>query len=515
MSPHIPLAVGGAVAVTAASVLLLVLSAAYTTPPDDTKSDVREIVRNAVNPRTMFDGWKYPDDFLYMGGGGTGQYFGVITGPSAVPAGIAAANNALAVDLYGLISADGARGANILYSPAGVYVMLSMLHEMAAGGQTATQIRGAVGSEMTDAKARAHAMTTINRYGPHVTFDARHALWLAHGLDFAPWHANDLGAYYYADLGVTDFAAVDADGSKPSVKRINQWASDATRGMIGDTASDGDIGNGTLLVATSTAYLEGAWAEGFLAWDTKKSAFVGYGGATDADFMNARGTFGYHQADGAQILGMPYVDGRLSMLVVLPRDRGGLERVEAGLYPGKIAGWIGMLEDTEVGVSIPKFEISAGYDLAGPLAGLNVTRVFDEELADMSGLVAGGDGGDDTERNLHVSLATHGAYMRVDEAGSYGAASGDSPLRTWVRGTWTAEEVVVNDVGGAMDRVGQHAQMRAGGGTVGAAAPDNAPAGEGQHAPPSFVADRPFMFAVYDDASGAILLMGRISDFVP
>lgn len=519
MNLYVPLAVGGAVAVTAASVLM-VLSVAYTTPPSDTKSDVREIVRNAINPRTMFDGWKYPADFLHMGGGGTGQYFGVITGPSAVPAGIAAANNALAVNLYGLISADGARGANILYSPAGVYVMLSMLHEMAAGGQTAAQIRGAVGSEMTDVKARAHTMTTINRYGPHVAFDARHALWLAHGLDFAPWPANDLGAYYYADLGITDFAAVDADGQRPGAKRINQWASDATRGMIDGMVSDGDVGNGTLLAATGTAYLEGAWAEGFLAWDTKKSMFVGYGGATDADFMNARGTFGYHEADGAQILGMPYADGRLSMLVVLPRDRGGLERVETGLHPGKITGWIGGLEDEEVDVSIPKFELRAAYDMARPLSGLNVTHVFDEDLADLDGLTAGGvGGGGDTERNLHVGLAAHAAYMRVDEMGAFGAASDDSPLRTWVRGTWTAEEVVVNAVGGATDRVGQHAQMKDGGRTAGGAAPGSAPgsapAGEGRHAPPSFVADRPFLFAVYDEASGMILLMGRISDFVP
>ncbi|MDE0526665.1 MAG: serpin family protein [Thaumarchaeota archaeon] len=455
------------------------------------------------NPRTMFDGWKYPDDFLYLSSGGTGHFSGVVVGPSAIPAGVAAENNALAADLYGQISAGSVRGANILYSPAGAYVMLSMLHDMMAGGRTAEQIRDAVGSGMSDVKARAHVMTTINRYGPHATFDAAHAMWLSDRFGFGPpvdlgpgADRGDAHAFYFAEARVLDFADENADGTKPSVKRMNQWAADSTRGLIGAAVSDDDVGDDTVLVTGSAAYFKGAWATGFPARDTREGRFVGYGGSTAADFMNKRGTFGYHQADGAQILGMPYAGGQLSMLVVLPRDRGGLERIEEGLSAGKIAEWIGGLEDREVDVSIPKFEIRTGYDMAGPLAGMNVTDAFDEGLADLDGIRRDGGSG-----NPHVSLAAHYAYMRIGE--ECGAPS----TLSWVRGTWKetgAAAGCADDVG---DRAGAHTHMKTG---------DGGAAEDGRfQSPPSFIADRPFLFAVYDEKSGMILLMGRISDFVP
>jgi len=53
---------------------------------------------------------------------------------------------------------------------------------------------------------------------------------------------------------------------------------------------------------------------------------------------------------------MPYAGEAVAMLVLLPRDAGGLAALETSLTPASLNDWTGRLRRQEVEVFLPKFK---------------------------------------------------------------------------------------------------------------------------------------------------------------
>ena len=117
------------------------------------------------------------------------------------------------------------------------------------------------------------------------------------------------------------------------------------------------------------------------------------------------------------------------------------------------------LAPSSVDLTLPRFKIESKSDLATELAVMGMPLAFDAARADFSGITA--------EERLFISKVIHQANISVDEKGTEGAA---------------ATAVV----------------MLAGSAPVAKAA--------------TVHVDRPFIFAVRDTATGAILFLGRVVD---
>jgi len=375
----------------------------------------------------------------------------------AIPPGTVAANNEFAVDMYGQLS--GGEG-NVFFSPTSMYAAFSMLYE-GARGETADQLRDAFGFEPEDEarhEAAAHLMASLNRGDGHSVLEMANSLWIDKDFDIYDSYVDVVRDTYLADTERLDFTDESDLGA---VERINGWAAEKTRGKIPEVLSPGDVNADTMAAILNAIYFKGTWVTQFPPEDTSESKFWKNAAAsTDADFMNVFGTFGYGVHDGVQVLRMPYQGDRLSMLVILPTERDGIGKMEGRLSADLLREWRDTLQETEVTVSFPKFEAKTTYDLIGHLKSLGVVDVFDETAADLSGIAS------TLFENLYVKKAVHGAYVQVNEEGTEAAAV-------------TAMLIYADDA------------------TSG---------------PPSFVADRPFMFLIQDDESGAVLFMGRVSD---
>ncbi|MEQ1702828.1 MAG: serpin family protein, partial [Ilumatobacteraceae bacterium] len=116
------------------------------------------------------------------------------------------------------------------------------------------------------------------------------------------------------------------------------------------------------------------------------------------------------------------------------------------------------LEPKPVALTMPRFDIESNVELGDVLAAMGMALAFSDD-ADFSGMT--------TAEELKISKVVHQANITVDEQGTEAAA---------------ATAVVVE--------------------------PTSAPSGD----PISFNLDRPFVFAVRDRATEAILFMGRVSD---
>jgi serpin B len=144
----------------------------------------------------------------------------------------------------------------------------------------------------------------------------------------------------------------------------------------------------------------------------------------------------------------------------LPKKKEGLAAFEKTLTPAWLQEFLGQLHRQEVQVSIPKFNLTAKFELEKVLPEMGMPLAFDDHKADFSGI-------SESKDPLYISAVAHKAFVDVNEEGSEAAAS-------------TA--VVVS----------------------------KAPAPPPRRA--IFRADHPFVFLIRDGRTGLILFLGRVQN---
>jgi len=376
--------------------------------------------------------------------------------PSSAPpmaSNAASGSNHFAIDL--LKQGRGDTG-NTFASPYSISAALSMTWA-GAGGATAEQMRKVMHFMPAPTQHRAMKLladTLTNRGDKKVSFAIANRLW---GQQTLPFHAaflDTLKKHYGADLAKVDFA--DPETQR---KAINRWVETRTRDLIKDLLRPGDISTSTRLVLTNAVAFEGTWRYGFATRDTRDRAFWTGGNTSKPVATMHRHFVGNEHVRWAkrgdhQLLELPYGNGSAVMTILLPNDRTGLDKLVAGLTlasfdaPSKTI--TGKLD-----VFLPRFAITHRQSLSKTLAAMGMTNAFGAD-ADFSRM---------SDAGLFISDVIHKAFVKVDEKGTKAAA---------------ATATIMDDAA--------------------------------HLPPPRFKADRPFVFAIRDVASGTILFAGTVKD---
>jgi len=361
--------------------------------------------------------------------------------------GIVDANNGFAIDFY----AHSARedGKNIVFSPWSISNAFAIAHE-GARGDTRDEITGVFGfPEGKHMQFRA-AMADLNRPGAQYELSVANSLWLAEWLEPRDEYVETARIHYDSRVESLDLA------SPAAVKTINGWVEDNTGGKIRDVLGPGSTDGSTALIIANAVYFNGTWGKTFDKSMTNEegSFWVAPDQMVSVPMMYAKGAFAHAETDTHQILEMPYVGNRISMLVLLPKDRGGIGALEASLSAGSLEEWRGSLEGKRLQIFFPKFSLDVKYDLKDDLKEMGVRSVFDIDRADLSGIAEGGP--------LYVSDGVHKAFINVSERGTEAGAT----------------TALIPTTSG----------------------------------PPTFLANHPFIFVIQDRETGSILFIGRLSD---
>ncbi len=375
----------------------------------------------------------------------------------ATPKEIATANNDFAIEFYKLVSE---KDGNIFFSPTSMHTAFSMLYE-GARGNTAAELQQAFWFE-SDADVRAEKvaelMASLNRDDGYSTLRLANSVWLADWFEPYDSYADLIRGTYLADIESVDFTDPD-DG----VPKINAWASNKTNEKITKVISYGPNTNETAAVLANAIYFKGTWVTEFPKEDTAERDFwTSADESVAADFMYVKGIFNYASQDGVQVLKLPYKGDRLSMILILPAERDGIDRLESIISAEMLQELQNNTSPTEVKVRMPKFEMSTNYDLIPILENMDIKDAFSPDNANFSGMTDLAK----TPENLYVDKATQDAFVNVNEEGTEAAA---------------VTTIIVM--------------------------PDSEPPPM-----PYFLADHPFIFIIQDDESKAILFMGRVSD---
>lgn len=244
--------------------------------------------------------------------------------------------------------------------------------------------------------------------------------------------ATILDMQYHARIDSVNFQEADA-----AAETINSWISNSTRGMIPKFVTAQNIRDSVLLLVNAV-YFKGLWVDVFLPSATSDQQFTTASGQTvQVPFMKQ--IQDHYFADSkelkAQLVRLPYSDGRFSMIVVLPNERSNLNELLNAVTPESIHAAINSMEETEVSLQLPRFRIEYDASLKTALQQLGIDRIF-QDNAELGLIFRGG------PVPAKVSDVLQKTVLVVDEKGSTaGSASGSTLVFTIAS---EPEKIVVN-----------------------------------------------------------------------
>ena len=270
---------------------------------------------------------------------------------------------------------------------------------------------------------------------------------------FIPAFLDTLALYYGAGINLVDFI------SDPNACRliINEWVSRETEERIQDLLPPGSISTLTRLVLANAIYFKANWLYPFDESYTKDGPFTLLDGTNvTAPLMFQSTTTQYYEVPGEfSAVKLPYQgEKKNSMIIILP-EVGNFETFENNFTNQTLTAIIQGLARYRVELTLPRFDYEWEDSFKGILKSLGMEDAFTPYVADFSGI--------DGTKDLYISDVLHKAFIAVDEIGTEAAA---------------ATAIIIDIVS----------------------------------MPPLAVMtiDRPFLFVIRNDDTGAILFLGRV-----
>lgn len=381
--------------------------------------------------------------------------------PEADAQAVIEGNNRFALDLYDQLAKD--EDGNLFISPFSVSTALAMTYA-GADGDTEAQMADVLHLPMPEDKLHAtynYLLKDLNRRVEDSDSELRvaNALWAQKDFDFLKQFVMLLEDNYEAALHEVNFK--DPRGRQDASELVNGWVEDRTEGKIEDLIQPDMLSKLTRLILTNAIYFKGSWAQEFKDRKTYDSPFtLSDGTELEVPTMHQSSKFQFAHLDGVKALELPYSDGDLSMVILLPDTHEGLEKLEKSLTFGRLKRILGNLRETEVNVALPRFKITWKAMLEKPLKEMGMKDAFSLPPADFSGMTG--------SKDLMIQHVVHKAFVEVNEEGSEAAA---------------ATGVVIGKTSIVVRK--------------------------------EFRANHPFLFLIRDGETGSILFMGRVANPAP
>jgi serpin B len=342
---------------------------------------------------------------------------------------------------------------NIAISPVSLALALQILYNGAAGSTQDTmtqtlQLGSLSAQQINDGNAALQA--ALIGADPQVELKIANSLWVhLNSTTVLPSFTAMDQNYYGALLG-------DLAGAPDNV---NAWVANETNGLISQVLKPGDYSSVTAIIANAV-YFKGQWATSFDPNSTTTAPFTRSDAtSTSVPMMHQTGTFAYLRGPDFQMLRLPYGQGRMSMLILLPDPGNSLDSLLPNLTVAGLDTLIAQMRNSYGSVTLPRFTVQSNIDMKAILEPLGMGIAFDCSSADFSALASG---------TVCLSGVTHGAWVQVDETGTVAAAA-----------TTIVTITVARQQSFAMTM------------------------------------DHPFLYAIRDDDTGALLFIGTLLDPSP
>ena len=295
-------------------------------------------------------------------------------------------------------------------------------------------------------------------------------LWVQKEFTFENSYMNQVTQSFKASVRYLDFRAAH----EKSRATINQEIDKQSEHFITELLGPGIVTDRTRLLSTNLIFLDALWKMPFNPKQNQKGAFY----ASDqeiqgVEYMTAENILvNYYETKAYQLLEMPYQGDKLGMLIILPKNKSGIDQLPLNTTFYKEKTTISKKQEdaimfdeidhkkvffpSKVDITFPKFKFKTNLNLKDMLIEMGLENAF-SEAADFSAITG--------SKNLFLGEALHQTYVDVNETGTKAIAA-------------TAVSSVE----------------------------------KGMHEPIIFKADHPFVFMIRDHTNGCILFMGKVTN---
>lgn len=324
-------------------------------------------------------------------------------------------DNAIAMfsELYSE-NVNGVGGGNVTYSPLSFSMALGMIAN-GAEGETLSQINQALtGSNSTLEEVNRlnkSIVATFPRIDRNVTFSLANSFWYDKELAVEGNFADVVKNFYGADVRGVELASASPV--------INAWVRDKTKGYIKEIYDDNyRIEDGMVLV--NALHYQAPWINKFKKENTRSRLFYNMDGTTPVVQMMKEDLFiSYVKASDATMITLPMGGDKdapkFSMSFILPEEGTAIKDFVERFTYGRYAELVRESNRILIALSLPKFKVEQGFSLKSVLEKRGVTRPFDKDKAEFGGVFPKGKG-------VCLSEIKQKIFFEIDEDGAKGAA---------------------------------------------------------------------------------------------
>lgn len=167
--------------------------------------------------------------------------------------------------------------------------------------------------------------------------------------------------------------------SEKSAQTINHFIEEQTSGKVKDLIKPNQLGDDTRSVLVSAVYFKGNWETPFFKdWTRKADFYTSETEKVPVDFMSVIDEFNYARLEDleAEALEMKFANSSISFVIVLPKQRMGLNALESKLKTYDLAKITENMHTSRFEVRVPKFKIEYEINLKDVLKNVSGEKVL-------------------------------------------------------------------------------------------------------------------------------------------
>mgnify|MGYP003813092465 CR=1 FL=1 len=367
------------------------------------------------------------------------------------------ADNTFGLEIFQKIRENSAE-ENVMISPLSISVALAMAYN-GADNATKTEMEktlklfGLTPEEINASyKQLIEALQSVDE---KVVFELANAIFYKNGFAVKPDFLNINGNNYDAEVSSLDF------NSPSAVETINNWVATKTHDKILSIIDQ--LNPDDRMVLLNAVYFNGIWTTEFEKEGTKLHNFTKNNGESiEVPMMNKEDKLEYISNSLFKAVKLPYGKGQYNMIVMLPAEDKNSQNIIDALSADNLTKWENEFKtEDHVVVTMPRFKFSFETSLNEVLNEMGMQKAFSGQ-ADFSKIT--------DQEDLFISSVRHKSFIDVNENGTEAAA--------------VTSITFTNTSAGPGDTVQKI----------------------------YFTVDKPFVFAITEKDTGAIIFMGEVQN---
>lgn len=301
---------------------------------------------------------------------------------------------------------------NLIFSPISIEVALALGY-FATTGETRAEIGNLLDLHGNSSEVERLYDSVIDGAKDKYQMKILSKIWVDESLKVRPRFQRIAKKSFNSEVSNGDFT-----NSRKVAGEINKWVAQKTNNKIQNIISEESVNQDTLLVLLNAVYFKSEWEHLFKL--QKRPGRFWNNGENMVEVLTMSSTrnylYGYLKELNSFAIEIPYKNNELKMMMILPREKNGLQELEDKLNNINFMDLMKTrMTYREVKVILPKFTINNEFDLVQVLSKIGVNKIF-VNSGDFGGLF-------ESPRTTKVSSAKHSVFIDVNETGTEAAAA--------------------------------------------------------------------------------------------